>query len=107
MDGAAAEPGHALIHRYQDKWRKYGNACLAQGIVFQPVPVEVLGGLHEASVAIIKGLGVALARASGQEEGEVVRHLFGRLSILLQRGNSSLILSRKPNFPQPHINGIV
>ena len=84
VDRAAVEPGHALAHRYQQKWRKYGDACAAEGIVFTPLPFEVLGGLHEVSVSTIKKLGQALARANGQDEEEVTRHLFGRLSILLQ-----------------------
>ena len=43
VDGAADEPGHALQHRYTEKWRKYGEACQAEGVVFQPLPFEVLG----------------------------------------------------------------
>ena len=69
------------------------------------MPFEVLGGLHEASVATIKDLGVALARASGQEEAVVLKHLFGRLSILLQRGNCNLILSRNASHPTPQTDG--
>ena len=78
---------------------------MAEGIAFQPIPVEVLGGLHGASVTTIKKLAVSLARATGQLESDVVRHVFGRLSILLQRGNSALILSRVPTHPQPQIDG--
>ena len=87
VERASEEPGHALVHRYQQKWRKYGEACLREGIAFQPVPFEVLGGLHKASVIVIKKLGQALARATGQDGKEVSRHLFGRLGVLLQRGN--------------------
>ena len=39
--GAAEEAGYALQHRYTQKWDKYGPACQAEGLVFQPVPVEV------------------------------------------------------------------
>ena len=105
VDRAATEPGHALQHRFNEKWRKYGEACQTEGIVFQPMPVEVLGGLHEASVSIVKRLGQSLARAGGQDDAEVVKHLFGRLSILLMKGNSQLILSRCINPIDPHING--
>ena len=105
VEKAAEAPGSALVHRYQEKWRKYGEACIQESIVFRPLPFEVLGGLHEASISSIKKIGVALARAGGQDEAEVTRHLFGRLGILLQRGNSNLILSRKLSHPKPHIDG--
>ena len=85
--------------------RKYSEACLAEGIIFTPVAMEVLGGMNEASINIIRKLGRSLARAGGQDEGEVTKHLFGRLSILLQRGNCSLILSRTLTHPLPYVDG--
>ena len=84
---AATEPGYALTLRHQQKWAKYGDACLAEGIRFCPMIVEVLGGWHDEAAKLLKKLGQALARATGGEEEEVVRHLFGRLSILLQKDN--------------------
>ena len=69
--------------------------------------MEVLGGWHEAAVGHIKKLGQALARANGQEDGEVVRHLFGRLSILLMKGNSQLTLTRRPTYTNPTVAGIL
>ena len=107
VDRAAIEPGHALAHRFNQKMQKYEEACLAEGIVFRPVAIEVLGGFHTTAVEVVTRLGKDLARSSGQEEGEVVRHLFGRLSVLLQRGNTSLILARKQVHPLPHINGVL
>ena len=107
VDAAAAEPGAALQHRYEEKWRKYGELCQAEGLAFKAMPLEVLGGFHEASVAVIKKLGQSLARVGGQEHGEVTRHLFGRLSVLLMRGSSALILSRPPTQTQAIINGVV
>ena len=104
---AAEEAGHALDHRYQEKWRKYGELCAAEGIVFQPLPVEVLGGWHEAAVGHIKKLGQALARSTGQDACEVVRHLFGRLSVLLMKGNSQLALTHRPSHPAPPVLGIL
>ena len=62
--------------------------------------------MHEAAAGVIKKLGQALARSGGQDECETVKHLFGRLSILLMRGNSALILSRRMEHPQPHIDGV-
>ena len=106
---AAEEPGYAAQTRYAEKWTKYGDLCQAEGLVFQPVPIKVLGGFHEASVRLVKGLGQGLARSSGQDEDEVVRHLFSRLSILLQRSNSQLALNRLPQGQptEPHVDGIM
>ena len=78
---------------------------MAEGMVFQPLVVETFGGWHESAIALIKKLGQAMARAGGQEENEVVRHLFGRLSVLLMRDNATLVVSRKPNHPHPNVNG--
>ena len=105
MDRAAVEPGHALQHRYAENDRKYGDACHAEGIVFKAMPLEVLGGFHEVSVGIVRQLGQALARVGGQDEAEVTRHLFGRLSVLLMRGNSQLVLSRSPRNQENVIDG--
>ena len=69
------------------------------------VKVKVLGGWHEAAVDLIKKLGQALARSVGQEEAEVKRHLYGRLSVLLMKGNSQMMLTRTPTHPMPHIAG--
>ena len=75
--------------------------------MFTPMPVEVLGGWGESGIEVVKRLGTALARHSGQEEAEVTRHLFGRLSILLMRGNSQMITARIPTHVNPTINGIL
>jgi len=50
-------------------------------------------------------MGSALARHLGGEESEVIRHLVQRVSILLVKVNSNLILNRKPNNSPPHIDG--
>ena len=44
-------------------------------------------------------LGAALARKSGPEEEEAVRHLWGKLGMLLQRGNAAILANRVPSFP--------
>ena len=53
----------------------------------------------------VKRLEAALARQSGQDEDEAVRHLWGKLAILLQRGNSAILANRVPGFPAPAIDG--
>ena len=74
-------------------------------MVFRTLVMEVLGGMSEATVSTVKRLGQCLARAGGQEEGDVIRHLLQRISVLLMRGSSALILSRAPSHPQSDING--
>ena len=106
VEGAAEEAGYALQSRYSQKWDKYGLACQAEGMVFQPVPIEVLGGWHEGGVRLVKQLGQAMARSTGQEQEEVVRHLFGKLSVLLMRGTAQLVLNRMQQS-DPHIDGIL
>ena len=106
VERASTDPCHALNYRYQQKWAKYGEACSGEGISFQPLPFEVLGGIHDAASKVISKLGQALARSSGQDESETTKHLFGRLSVLLMRGNSTLILSRGIKTSNPHIDGV-
>ena len=50
-------------------------------------------------------LAAALARHSGQEEGEACQHLFSRLSILLQKGNAAILLNRIPRYPEGVVDG--
>ena len=53
----------------------------------------------------MRKLGTALARHTEQEEEEAVRHLWGRLGILLQRGNAAILGNRVPTYPATHIDG--
>ena len=79
--------------------------CRQQGIAFIPVAAESLGGWHRIAVEQIKKLGSALARHTGQEEGEAISHLFSRCSLLLQRGLAALLLNRVPNHPAAELDG--
>ena len=69
--------------------------------------VESFGGWHEPFVREVERVGAALARQSGQEEEEAVRHLWGKLGMLLQRGNAAILANRVPSFPVPAIDGII
>ena len=57
------------------------------------------------AVREMERLGAALARQSGHDEDEAVRHLWGKLAILLQRGNAAILANRVPEFPAPAIDG--
>ena len=75
--------------------------------MFAPLPVETMGGWLESAANHIKRLGQALARATGQVDSESVSHLFQHLSVLLMKGNMSLLLARVPGALDPQIDGRV
>ena len=102
---AATTPGHALHYAYGNKVRGAGEACRRQGIAFLPMVVESFGGWHEVAEREVRKLGAALARHTGQEEGEAIGHLWGRLGVLVQRGNAAILGNRVPSLPDPHIDG--
>ena len=104
--GAATTAGHSLNFAYTRKVRGAGEACQRQGVAFLPIVVESFGGWHEAAVREVERLGAALARQSGQEEDEAVRHLWGKLGMLLQRGNAAILANRVPSFPAAAIDGV-
>ena len=107
VEKAAGEGGSALQYAFDRKMRLSGEACQSQGIVFQPLPVETLGGWHKQALEVLAKLGCQLARHIGEEDAEVQRHLLERLRILLQKGNSALILSRSVDNSTQEIDGVV
>ena len=102
---AAREPGYALAQGYQNKMRVTADLCDQQGIAFIPMAAESLGGWHKVALEQLRKMGSALARHTGQEEGETISHLLTRASVLLQKGLSSLLLNRIPGHPSPAIGG--
>ena len=99
MDKEADTPGFALGHAYDRKMRQAGDACEREGIVFVPLVAETFGGWGPGAITHIRRLGRALAARGGRDEGEVISHLFQKLSVLLQRDNAALLCNRIPNFP--------
>ena len=106
LAGAATTPGHALTFAYKRKVRGAEEDCRRQGIAFLPLAAESFGGWHSVAEHEVKKLGAALARNTGQEEGEAVRHLWCRLGILLQRGNAAILGNRVPSHPEADVNGM-
>ena len=85
---------------------KAGEPCRQQGIAFIPLAADTLGGWHGVANEQVQKLGVALARQSGEDEDQTVRHLRQRLSLLLMRGNSALLINRVPESEMdPEIAG--
>ena len=103
---ASHSQGYALTKSFDRKMSKHGEPCRQMGVVFTPLPMETLGGWHDVTVQEIRKIGSALSRQTGGEEGEVIRHIVQRMSILLIKGNAALILNRVPSFPHPHLDGI-
>ena len=97
---------HAMTVAYQRKLQGAGELCRQQGIAFLPLVAESLGGWHPKAEAEIKKLGAALARHTGQDEGECISHLFSRCALLLQRGLAALLLNRLPSHPPPEVDGV-
>ena len=85
--------------------QKSAEACQREGVFFVPMVTESFGRWHEVAVKEVERLGAALIRQSGQNEDEAVRHLWGKLTILLQRGNAAILTNREPDFPAPAIDG--
>ena len=106
LTGAATTPGFALDYAH-GKMVRGAEECRAQGIAFLPIVAETLGGWHSVAEREVKKLGAALARHTGQEEGEAISHLWGRLGVLLQRGNAAILGNRVPAFPEAVIDGIL
>ena len=100
--------GHYYGQEKEDarKMGRHGEDCRAAGIVFEPLPLDTLGAWGESTVKEVRKIGSALARQTGGEEGEVIRHLVQRISVILMRINSNLILNRGHNLNQPQIDGI-
>ena len=76
-------------------------------IAFIPIVAESLGGWHQVALDQFRKLGSALARHTGQEEGEKIDHLVKRVSILLQKGLSAMLLNRIPGFPAAEVDGLM
>ena len=79
--------------------RVTADLCDQQGITLIPMAAESLGGWHKVALEQLRKLVSALARHTGQEEGETISHLLTRASVLLQKGLSSLLLNRIPGHP--------
>ena len=106
LAGAATTPGHALSYAYTRKMRGAEEDCRRQGIAFLPLVVESLGGWHGVAEREVKKITAAMARNTGQEEAQACRHSWGRLGILLQRGNAAILGNRVPVFPSAAVDGI-
>ena len=102
---AAVTPGYAAAEAYRRKMVATADDCDRKGIVFLPLAAESLGGWHPVAVQQLDKLGAALARHNAEDEHVVVRQLWQRLAVLLQRGNAALLVNRMSLFPSAAITG--
>ena len=70
-----------------------------------PKVVETLGGWNPEAVFLLQLIAEKTGQRSNQRPAFVVKHFFQRLSVNLQRANSSLIATRAPPPPPPHVTG--
>ena len=70
-----------------------------------PLVAETLGGWHKLAIMEIKRLTAAKARHTSQEEKEALNHAFTRLSILLMKGNSAILLNCLPMRQDAVVDG--
>ena len=89
-DSAAA----AIEMRKSSKNRQHLDNCRAQGIFFQPLVVETFGGWDADAVKFLKDIARLDARRWAKNDAIEINHFFQRLSVVLQRGNASLLINR-------------
>ena len=108
LAAATARPGGALDKAYDRKMQDTADACRQQGLVFLPIALETLGGMHHLAIRQLKRLGSALARHTGSDEREIIGQLIQKISLHLMRGNAAMIASRRPeaDFLPPELDGI-
>ena len=56
LAAATARPGGALDKAYDRKMQDTADACRQQGLVFLPIALETLGGMHHLAVSQLKRL---------------------------------------------------
>ena len=104
-DRTLRDPDFALAQAHREKWRITGEACRRQSVAFIPLPVETFGAWHDGAVDQLVRLARDLARKTCATQSVTIKHLFQRLSVLPQRGNATLLLSRQPYFPSAVVDG--
>ena len=101
-----SEPYIALEKAAERKKLKAQAACTERGLAFVPLPVSTLGAWEPGAAEHIRDFARFQAARSGHNKGLTIRHLFERLSVLIQRGNANLLIARSPfTNSQPHVDG--
>ena len=101
VQGAAATDGFALNKAFERKVARAGEPCRQAGLAFIPLAADTLGGWHSVATKQVTKLATAQARHTGEAEDVTVRLLRQRLSLLLMKGNSALLIGRVPEPEDP------
>ncbi len=102
MSEAAWTQGHALQVGVQRKLASNLPNCRLTCI---PLVAETLGGLAEDFISTIRDIGRSIGLRSGADgDKTTTKHLFGRVSIALWRGNASMLIHRSPTLA-PALDG--
>ena len=70
-----------------------------RGSPLSPFVAQSLGDWHRVALERFQKLASALARHTGQDEGQMVDHLVKRVSIILQKGLAFMLLNCVPGQP--------
>jgi hypothetical protein len=62
--------------------------------------VESTGGWDNEPLSHLKELAICSARRSGVNQSTILRHFLQRLSVILQRGNATLLINKMRNIPE-------
>ena len=91
---------HAAHHYAQEiKREKYQKACDERYLSFHPLVVETTGGWCDSAREYIDLIVFSLARRERLSRDLVKCQLYQVLSVVLQRANSNMLLSRTPLPP--------
>uniref|UniRef100_A0A1X7T582 Uncharacterized protein n=1 Tax=Amphimedon queenslandica TaxID=400682 RepID=A0A1X7T582_AMPQE len=104
LDRSASDRGYALLFAEERKYIVHFEDCRRNGIFFQPLAMETLGGWSQKAVSVLRSIGRHLGLRRGLDTLEVTQHLFQRLSVCLWRANAHMWLSRSPSLP-PTVDG--
>ena len=105
LSEAARTQGHALPVGVQRKLASNLPSCRSVGLNCILLVAETLGGLAEDFVSTIQDIGRSIYRRSGADRDIVTtKHLFGRVSIALWRGNATMLIHMSPTL-SPVLDG--
>jgi hypothetical protein len=97
-----ADPTVAMEGAAELKYKKCKAACEKKDLAFVPLPVSTFGAAEDH----IRDNARLQASRSGHSFAITAKHVFERLSVLLQRGNAGMLFARSPLSSLPaHIVG--
>ena len=99
------DPRHALEKARKTKNDLYLEDCRKEDIVFVPLPVKVTGAWEDRAVREVDKIARALAKRQGQEEAQIRRHTYQRLSMALHRANAAIWLAECPVQTSQDVDG--